>query len=518
MTTLFQLFFPAILILMLVLLKIAMPGDNFETCQFRARTGPSAGPLSMLQSFACNIQNNCGKMKDFEDVPTYPGSKLDIIVKYMEPVLYNTTVQEFSSNIPNSLRLVNSTAEALNNSIVMEKFAEEVQVSDMFYDPTSIQQLLVTAGFDPTTAEVFMEATVRVGMLSGDIASIGSFMNTLDCSEATVQMLLPTADSGLISSLQDHICSSDENKKDFFKVIQKNIDYQFFQQYFQDLSTQDPSKVLESVVSGFSLLSDLSTILNPTQRKKRQTEDTMNEFSAFLTDMSETVETLSSLYDQEKAECILSSLSREGNIVEKMNSCNMTELIDPVYDMLKVQLPIWKKALDLVPAQLSSQYEAYARCEVDVNRLMYLSEKASDGFPDDLVRCASSMKREALDYQELISGLDVGIIQENLENWRKEEFASMEWTDEAKSRMTNILDHLSKVTTSLQNIPFDELAEASLTDPVMLQVLLSSKASLILTSLTAAVNESEYFFKNSPVWDNYTDVIQSLGKNHFLAV
>ena len=50
--------------------------------------------------------------------------------------------------------------------------------------------------------------------------------------EATVQMLLQTADNGLISSLQDHICSSDENKKDFFKVLQKNIDYQFFQQYF----------------------------------------------------------------------------------------------------------------------------------------------------------------------------------------------------------------------------------------------------------------------------------------------
>ena len=34
-STLFQLFFPALLIIALILLKIAMPGDTFDTCQFR---------------------------------------------------------------------------------------------------------------------------------------------------------------------------------------------------------------------------------------------------------------------------------------------------------------------------------------------------------------------------------------------------------------------------------------------------------------------------------------------------
>jgi hypothetical protein len=78
----------------------------------------------MVQSFACNIQNNCGELKDFEDIPTYPGSKLEVMVKHLEPILYNDTVQTFTSMAPKLLLLLNATAEALNNSHVQSAIQE----------------------------------------------------------------------------------------------------------------------------------------------------------------------------------------------------------------------------------------------------------------------------------------------------------------------------------------------------------------------------------------------------------
>lgn len=152
---------------------------------------------------------------------------------------------------------------------------------------------------------------------------------------------------------------------------------------------------------------------------------------------------------------------------------------------------------------------------MDVNRYIHLHNKAGSQTinpDDDVVRCNSSRKREVLDYQLLVDALDTQTIQDNLEAWRREKFDSLEWTEEAREHLAGALDHLTKVSNSLQNINFDQLAAASREDPLLLQLVLSSQANVILTSLTAAVNQSQYFFKNSQVWDNYTSMIQSLGE------
>ena len=83
---LLQLFFPVILISVLLLLKLAIPEGNHDICQvsilknpktnsccllkFRARATPSTGLLTSFQSYLCNIQNDCHDFEDFE-VSTY---------------------------------------------------------------------------------------------------------------------------------------------------------------------------------------------------------------------------------------------------------------------------------------------------------------------------------------------------------------------------------------------------------------------------------------------------------------
>jgi hypothetical protein len=84
----------------------------------------------MVQSFACNIQNNCGQLEDFEDIPTYPGSKLDVLVTYLEPILYNDTVQAFSSSVPKLLLLLNATARALESSHVQDAIRADVHFQE----------------------------------------------------------------------------------------------------------------------------------------------------------------------------------------------------------------------------------------------------------------------------------------------------------------------------------------------------------------------------------------------------
>ena len=97
---------------------------------YRARTLPSGGVLPMVQSFACNIQNNCGELEDFEDIPSYPGSKLEVLVQHLEPILYNDTVQEFNRAMPKLLLLLNSTAKAVDSKHVQAAIEEGVHFQE----------------------------------------------------------------------------------------------------------------------------------------------------------------------------------------------------------------------------------------------------------------------------------------------------------------------------------------------------------------------------------------------------
>lgn len=240
-------------------------------------------------------------------MPSYPGSKLDVIASYSQPLIFNTSLQQLSRSAGSSLALVNATASLLNNSIVMTKYAGNVSVADVFRNPATVQQLLVNgAGFDAATAAIFMEASFRVGLLSGDIAAIEGLFGGFDCSADTLALLLPTSDEATLASLAGSVCSSDSSSRnELVSLLQDNINFAYMQQYMRELSSREPSTLVESVVSGVSLLTDLSTFINPTadqrRRRKRQiidSQDLADNIERLFGELGETVATLSTFYDQ----------------------------------------------------------------------------------------------------------------------------------------------------------------------------------------------------------------------------
>ena len=79
-------------------------------------------------------------------------------------------------------------------------------------------------------------------------------------------------------------------------------------------------------------------------------------------------------------------------------------------------------------------------------------------------------------------------------------------------RLGNVYDHLSDVVTVMQSLPIAVLDPAIFADPNVIEIMLSSRASLIVNSLKEAVNQTDYFMKNSVLWNNYTRVVGLLGK------
>ena len=126
---------PVLLVLCLLLLKTTMPPRSIDTCTFRARcpnsvksykqtsnihwsqplTPPQSGSLRGSSGHGSVLrlqppgqlaqkaeqeeeergisQNECGSLEGFEELPSYPGSQLDPMVRHLTPILYNDTLQ-----------------------------------------------------------------------------------------------------------------------------------------------------------------------------------------------------------------------------------------------------------------------------------------------------------------------------------------------------------------------------------------------------------------------------------------
>ena len=148
---LLQLFFPVILISVLLLLKLAIPEGNHDICQviltilntisiilfiFQSSEPEPHQALDCWPVFSricatfrmtamtLKILRFVDRMKifriikfvyllHFQDIPSYPGSKLGLIVQHLEPLIYNDTLKEFNENVPALLALVNSSSQAM---------------------------------------------------------------------------------------------------------------------------------------------------------------------------------------------------------------------------------------------------------------------------------------------------------------------------------------------------------------------------------------------------------------------
>ena len=89
----------------------------------------------------------------------------------MEPILYNETVTNFARNIPNIVKIINSTTEILNGSHIMENYIERNgSVADIFYDRDKLIETLNDGGFDNKNAIGLANSTLRMGVIIGKSA------------------------------------------------------------------------------------------------------------------------------------------------------------------------------------------------------------------------------------------------------------------------------------------------------------------------------------------------------------
>ena len=83
----------------------------------------------------------------FQDIPSYPGSKLGLIVQHLEPLIYNDTLKEFNENVPALLALVNSSSQALSGRSMQMVINNDTLIKQIFSNVSKAEEILTRGQF-----------------------------------------------------------------------------------------------------------------------------------------------------------------------------------------------------------------------------------------------------------------------------------------------------------------------------------------------------------------------------------
>ena len=452
-----------------------------------------------------------------------------MLVQHLEPVIYNDTVQQFSTNIPNMLKLINGTSEILNETLIMTNFVNRNStVSEMFYNETKLIDTLKDKGFDDANANGLAFSTLRMGMIIGDLAVIDIKNKLLNCSTITFKLFLPSASRDMIKELQKYVCSSPKNASLFVEAIQNNTNFNLVYEQLQSKNIEDTSKIGASLRDGLNFVNELSFIMNGNKTtsvtRKKRFIPFVYEIDALTESMRDIGNTLEMIQDKIGDDSIMCALkSSNANILEKITVCNMSYLIEPFSSMIKEQMPIWKPVLEVVAREESDNFDG--RCKVDVNRYHYLAMQSYiyEKIPlkydlSSMFNCSKSRKRQTIaSLDSMFNVLDFNYILNNIYTWRNVEYNSMNWTQDVQDRIGRITEHVIEIASMADVIKVLTVnSTAVINDPTLLDGMILSQAAVLVEKVSLILDDAEYFLKNTQMWDNFTKVYDTLGKSSYL--
>ncbi|XP_047998297.1 retinal-specific phospholipid-transporting ATPase ABCA4-like [Leguminivora glycinivorella] len=172
----------------LYLVRTNVDNVDYKTCQYAARALPSAGVITFLQSFICNVNNDCRPMEEYQQIPTYENSTLTKLQRQFTPLIYNDSVLNVAATVPDALKLLATLADIVDEPTFVSITKHGLRVRDLFNSPGRVRRYLAsTFNVSQDVAESIMGSELSFqGIMKGNInrCSANSLVETLNMDNA----------------------------------------------------------------------------------------------------------------------------------------------------------------------------------------------------------------------------------------------------------------------------------------------------------------------------------------------
>ncbi|CAH2088391.1 unnamed protein product [Euphydryas editha] len=205
--------------LTLYVVRINVDNVDYSTCQFAARALPSAGVLNFLQSFICNVNNECSPMDKFEEIPTYENSKFTQLQRQISPLFNNASIIDTASAAPDAIKLLATLSDIADNPLLLNITKNGLRVGDIFRNPRRIKRYI--------SKELNIPEEVSESILKSEIGFEGIFQGSLDrCNLDSINKTIRIRNIEHLNVFVDKLCKvEDQVVANLIKGLLLEIDF-----------------------------------------------------------------------------------------------------------------------------------------------------------------------------------------------------------------------------------------------------------------------------------------------------
>ncbi|CAH2238642.1 jg23217, partial [Pararge aegeria aegeria] len=197
--TLLGVLWAALVVLSLYIVRKNVENTDYPTCQFAARALPSAGVLNFLQSFVCNVNNECSSMEQFEEIPSFEKSKFTELQRHISSIITNETVIDTAANVPDALKLLATLSDIADNALFLNITKNGLRVGDIFNSPRRAKRYLAK--------ELELTEDIANSIINAEIGFEGIMQGNLDrCNADSISKTIKVKNVEHLKTFVQKLC------------------------------------------------------------------------------------------------------------------------------------------------------------------------------------------------------------------------------------------------------------------------------------------------------------------------
>ncbi|XP_046362068.2 uncharacterized protein LOC124139094 isoform X1 [Haliotis rufescens] len=188
-TLVLEVAWPVLIVAVIAIIRQGVPPQDKDTCHYQKRAMPSAGVVPFLQTFVCNLDNQCHSPYTLNRAQetTYSVSKL---VQQLAPSLASDDVIQGLLAMDQGVSVMDALVNIANDSDLLAGLDSMLTVRSFFQDPNYVKQVLVAnyKVMNEEQADALLDSTVNITMIF-DIIGYPDFRGVA-CNPARLSQFL----------------------------------------------------------------------------------------------------------------------------------------------------------------------------------------------------------------------------------------------------------------------------------------------------------------------------------------
>ncbi|XP_070556625.1 uncharacterized protein [Ptychodera flava] len=251
-----QLLWPIALFVVVAVLRKQNPPIAEEQCHYNAKGMPSSGLMPFMQSFMCDMQNECQRnmTTPSNEIPVYAGAQISNILEEFKPLVANDTLMAQLKNLSINVEPINELTRTINKA-VQNLTGKDYRVRDILKDPEYVKSYLIEeTGASEQVIDVFLNATININRIFDLLA--GFSFKEIACNETELTTYLEFQEDTNVTRVVESLCNvTDSQIPSLVDELQEQLDVKYLLTEFSDLLT------LFGKYNWDKLMNDLATML-----------------------------------------------------------------------------------------------------------------------------------------------------------------------------------------------------------------------------------------------------------------